>query len=135
MKKTILFASLLLSTSVLASSSTTSKMFPISYVHSGQNVTVSSYHTYQITNDTDIPQAIEFCHEIATCVQWPYYVKAIHKCENFSLSPHETKTGSINMEMVINYPFQGWCKAVASTEIKGGTYNISSHEIDFQVGR
>lgn len=133
-KKLMLVSLIIASTNVIASSSTTSKMFPIPYIHSGRDYTVESYHTYQITNDTDNAQSIEFCHEIATCVQWPYYIKSSRHCETFSLGAHENKSGSIGMQMKINYPIMGWCKAVASTEIKGGTYHTSSHEINFQIG-
>lgn len=135
MKTKLLIASILLSSNVLASSQTTSHMFPVPRLRVNQEGTVESSHSYTITNETNSPQLISFCHQVATCTEWPLYIKANRKCEDFSLAAHETKSGEIHMQMKISYPITGWCTATASTEIKGGTYHISSHDIKFQIGQ
>ena len=133
--KKILLLSLIVSLSANAESTTSAKMYPVTYVHINTDRIVSSNHSFSLTNNSSIDENITVCYDLTVCKQWPYHVKHTSVCNNYNVSTGQTITDTRRVDVPINYYLMGWCHNEAQTRIVGAEYSIANNESDFEVGR
>jgi hypothetical protein len=92
-----------------------------------------SHHEYAVSNNTDKSQSISMCYDIVVCPEWQYYIKSKRECESFELKAWQTKYGKGDLEIIVNYPFMGWCHIYAETTTTGGTPSKAHDEKQFEV--
>ena len=132
MKKLLMVLPFLVSTTVLASSSTVTRLDQPTFIPKNRTMTFYSHHEYHVTNDSESVQSFNVCFTMTSCPEWQYYVKSTKTCTTLQLSPHQAVNDRRDMTLNVNYPFTGWCHLVATTEVNNA---VSSQDTkQFQVG-
>ena len=120
MKKRVSFiCAALLSTSALASMSSTTYVDPIIDGKGYAYTDIISKHDWSVSNDTAGTQAVDVCYITIACPRQKNHTRQIRECDHIILNSMETKSGSKMQDLRQLYNWYGECTVTASTEISG----------------
>jgi hypothetical protein len=125
MKKLVLLAAVVASTSVFASVTSSTG---IDGVYKGkQNIPMDIFsgHSYVISNDSGKIQTVQVCYATIVCAEYPQRTKKLQSCDSMTLQIGETRSGSKVQDLKATFDAYGWCKTYAGTQIYGWQTNVS----------
>lgn len=120
MKKTLsVICAALVSTSALASMSSTTYVDPVIDGKGYAYTDIVSKHDWSVSNDSAITQAVDICYITVACPKQKSHTRTIRECDHIILNPLETKSGSKMQDLREFYNWYGECTITSSTELGG----------------
>lgn len=128
-KKILLIVVSLLSTSCMASMSSTTYIDLDPYkCTANQWCDIYTKHDWSISNDTTTAQTVSICYTTTGCADSPSQKKTMTNCDQVTLNSMETKAGTKTEDLRSYYSLQGGCKIIASTQMNGWITQSSNRE-------